>query len=373
MKISDYLEPEIVATHYNGANFVGSETCMECHPDIYKSHLETAHYNTSAIADNEHVKGSFTEGYNELNLTGVRFKMTELNNHLYQYAKAKFGDTLEVRSKLDLDIGSGVKGQSYLTWNGNELYQLQPSYFQPTGSWVNSPSFPEYAVRREVDDTCLKCHVTFAKNTNPKGNSNTYDREKLLLGIDCQRCHGPLEKHVVYHRNTPNSKSAAYVDDYSTYSRQQRLDACAVCHSGLQAQQIKGNPFSFLAGDTLSLYSKNFRSYNLPLELDVHGNQMGLLSKSACFVNTPKMDCMTCHDPHKAERGNADHFNNKCLTCHNVNSINTDNLDVKHTVDQNCISCHMPLSPSKVMKLSVEGQEDEIPVYIRTHLIGIYD
>ena len=66
-------------------------------------------------------------------------------------------------------------------------------------------------------------------------------------------------------------------------------------------------------------------------------------------------------------------FNAKCLSCHEVNSINKVVEGQEHTASQNCISCHMPLVPSEVMKLKAEDGINEIPVYIRTHLIGIYE
>ena len=373
VEISEYLEPEVAATHYNGENFVDSETCLECHSDIYNSHLKTAHYNTSASADKKNIKGNFIKGYNELNLKGVRFKMIEENNQFYQLSKPKFGDTATIKSKIDIVIGSGVKGQSYLSWKENELIQLQASYFKPTGSWVNSPNFPDFTMNRKVDDNCLKCHATFAKITKETGIGNFYDRSKMLWGIDCQRCHEPLEDHVKYHRKNPGIQSAKFVDNYRKYTRQQRLDACAVCHSGLQGQQLKGNPFSFLAGDTLALYSKNYQNAGIRTKLDVHGNQMGLLSESECFVNSPDLDCITCHDPHKNQRGNANVFNTKCLSCHDIGNINDVTGAQEHTVSQNCINCHMPLVPSEVMTLKLEDEVNEVPVYIRTHLIGVYE
>ena len=193
----------------------------------------------------------------------------------------------------------------------------------------------------------------------------------MLLGVDCERCHGPAEKHVKSHRENPDAMIAEFIDNFSKYTRQQRLDACAVCHSGLQAQQIKGNPFSFLVGDTLSLYSKNYRNANSDTKLDVHGNQMGLLSESACFINSEKMDCITCHNPHNQQRGDLSGFNLKCLSCHDLDNINATVENKKHSYLKDCVSCHMPLIASEIMK--IENSSDEIPVYIRTHLIGVYN
>ena len=75
-------------------------------------------------------------------------------------------------SKFDIVIGSGVKGQSYLTWKEEELFQLQTSYYTPLDDWVNSPSFPTYQYTRPIGDACLKCHTTFATNRHPETFGN---------------------------------------------------------------------------------------------------------------------------------------------------------------------------------------------------------
>ncbi|WP_420320019.1 multiheme c-type cytochrome [Flagellimonas sp.] len=369
---SEYFSPKTVATHFNGEQFVGSETCLECHADIYAQHIGTAHFNTSAIADSTNINGSFEKGANMLDLKDVAYVMKKEGDSFYQHTRIKNRDVNPAPSKFDLVIGSGVRGQTYLTWEEDALFQLQPSYHTPSDSWINSPGYPTYNVKRPISDACLKCHVTFATNTNAK-NGNVYDKEKMLYGVDCERCHRPAAKHVVYHRNNPEDSLAKHMLKLAELPKQQRLDACAQCHSGLRQVLLKGSPLSFLVGEDLSEHSQNYVSNDTNGNLDVHGNQYGLLTKSKCFKQTETMDCSTCHNPHKNQRGDTDYFNQKCMQCHSSEKV-TCNV-VEHEMEHknsDCIACHMPSSPSKIMMAQVGQDSVETSFFIRTHLIAIY-
>lgn len=370
---SDYYNPKILATHDSGQEFVGSQTCMECHSDIYTSHLKTAHHRTSSIANDSTILGSFDQGSNILDLEYVRFTMESRLDTFYQHIEYK-NRLKQTTSPFDVVIGSGVRGQSYLTWDGNKLFQLQASYYTPNDNWVNSPGFPTYAIERPVRDGCIKCHVTFAKNQNI-GEGNQYDKSQMLYGIECERCHRPAAKHVTYHRKHPEAQIAKFMLRIDSLSRQQRLDVCAQCHSGPQNQQLKGNPFSFLTGENLSEYSRNMSPMGSSEIPDVHGNQYGLLTRSACFKQTPNMDCTTCHDPHKNQRGDISYFNQKCMECHSGNATLCSAHDAQIIpFKNNCISCHMPLTPSQSMTVMLNSTDSlETSFYIRTHLIKVYD
>lgn len=371
---SDYGSPDVLATHFNGEEFVGSETCIECHADIYASHIETAHYNTSASADSQNIKGSFEEGSNILDIESTLFTMYEERGSFYQHAKIKNRLKKTPPERFDIVIGSGVRGQSYLTWKEDQLFQLQTSYYTPTDSWVNSPGYPSYSIERPIRDACIKCHVTFAKNNELSKQGNGYDKNQLMYGIDCERCHRPAKKHVVYHKNNPEDEAPKYMMKYDTISKQQRLDACAQCHSGSRNRLLQGNSFSFLAGNNLDEYAKNFNSRKIESKLDVHGNQYGLLLKSECFKQTETMDCSTCHNPHKNQRGNTDYFNQKCMSCHSTTTVDckADASDLSQ-MENNCIACHMPTTPSQAMKVQLDRDSLQTSFNIRTHLIGIYN
>lgn len=374
---SAYLPIKPIAMHSNGNGFSGSGVCAECHLDIYNSHIETAHFRSSAKANRNSVKGRFDTDENFFHLNdSIEFKMHTRKDTLYQKIFSKSNDSLIHTSRFDAVIGSGTKGQSYLTWQDSSLYQIQVSYFAPNESWINSPGYPSnrLASIRPIQERCLECHVTHAKNTKSFNKRNVYYKSQIMYGIDCERCHGPSLNHVNFHKENPLDTVATHIIKQSDLTRQQNLDACALCHSGLRIRGSK-DPFSFVVGDTLKQFSiPDYTEKSLD-KLDVHGNQYGLLSASKCFKKSDVMNCITCHNPHKKQRNNHISFNKKCQTCHNIGEDNhgvcTASDEVKKTSNNNCIQCHMPLVSSKVMK--IETAADTLkPVQVRTHLIGIY-
>lgn len=371
---AEYHDIDPIAEHPNGLKYVGSGSCAECHLDIYRSHIETAHYRTSALADTTTVKGNFTFGHNRYELSEMlSFDMVKTDSGLYQRAYFSNNNTDIYRHRMDLVIGSGTKGQSYLTWHDNDLFQLQVSYFKPLDIWINSPGAEPKVIStlRAVNNRCLECHTTFAKNVDNNLLNNTYDRNQILLGIDCERCHGPLGKHVQYHKGNPGAKSPKHVMRFDTLTRQQQLDACALCHSGLGTP--KRPSFSFLSGDTLTHYLQPDEASGALDSLDVHSNQYGLLIASKCFAQSNEMSCITCHDSHKNQRGQFLYFNEKCVSCHGVAQVQcTVNVQMAGHDQKDCINCHMPLFNSEAMRVQLENDTTETPVQVRTHFIAVY-
>jgi hypothetical protein len=373
---SYYTAIETMAIHYNGKGFAGSSQCLECHKDIYISHLETAHFMSSAIANKDHIKGSFELVNNYFSLNdSIYFVMTKKHDGYYQETYSKKNGLFDSK-RLDITIGSGTKGQTYLNWQNDSLFQLQVSYFTKTDSWANSPDY-EFEYRKQqrpIESRCLECHTTFAKNKESilELDSNTYDRSQIIYGIDCERCHGPALKHVNFHRENPEIKIPSHVTQYKDLSKQQRLDACALCHSGTASKSFN-TPFEFDIGDRFNQYPVNNLTEKDAKDLDVHGNQYTLMSSSDCFKVSGTMDCSTCHDVHSKERGNTPVFNNRCLNCHSSSDTTNCSLENSNNMgNTDCIKCHMPLIASKSMFISTHKDSLTNNVKVRSHFIGIY-
>ena len=111
---------------------------------------------------------------------------------------------------MDITLGSGRQGQTYLFWQENVLFQLPVSYHAPSDSWSNSPGYPtdQILFNRSVSARCLECHATYFKSGKPTDGNETFDRKQVMLGVDCERCHGPAARHVTFHLKNPSGRKA---------------------------------------------------------------------------------------------------------------------------------------------------------------------
>ena len=355
--------------------YAGSASCMSCHKDIYYKHINTAHFLTSGFATQINIKGSFDTSKNTFDyLNGSRVGMEKRTDGFYQVAYINNNE--KKRQRFDMVIGSGTKGQSYASWTGNFLFQLPITYFTSADQWSNSPGYPnKIAFNRPITSRCLECHATYAEKMDaPETGPEAFDKGSLIMGVTCEKCHGPAAKHVAFQTENTTEKKGKFIINPALFSRQQSLDQCALCHGG-RLQKTKPS-FVFAAGDKLADYFLIDSVSPDVNSIDVHGNQYGLLKASKCFLKSNTLTCNTCHDPHTNEKGNAAVFSQKCIGCHN--DKHADAVLCKMTaklgpkINNNCTNCHMPQQPSMAIAVMLQGSSMPTPALMHTHLIKNY-
>lgn len=353
--------------------FAGSATCVTCHKDIFDKHLNTAHHLTSQPAVEKYIKGSFAPGKNAFAFDEfVKVQMEKRDSGLFQ---VEYFKGAEKRAEhMDIVIGSGTMGQSFMYWNHNHLFQMPTTYFAAADTWSNSPGFPDKVIfNRAITSRCLECHTTYGKTISIEGEEpEKFDRKQIILGIDCERCHGPAAKHVEFQTQNPNEKTAKYIINPALLTRLQNLELCALCHGG-RMQKIKPS-FEFTAGDKLSDFFIVDTTAPNAENIDVHANQYGLLRASKCFKMTTTLTCNTCHNTHENERGRTTLFSERCMTCHTKehnNFCKISSLPVA-TLKKNCIDCHMPLQSSRNIAVMLPGKDVPTAALIRSHYISVY-
>lgn len=355
-------------------DYAGSESCAGCHKNIYESHVHTAHYLTTRPALAKYIKGSFEPGKNEFDYDSGRIvKMEKRDSGFYQVGY--YQGSQRIIQRFDIVVGSGSKGQTYITRSQHQLYQLPVSYFTAADNWANSPLYPIYPVlfNRPITSRCLECHSTFASVMSaPAVEPEEFD-SRMIYGVDCEKCHGPAAKHVAFQTDNPKETKAKFIRNPATLSRQQKLDLCALCHGG-RLNKTKPS-FEFVAGDKLSDFFAMDTTAPNPDNIDVHGNQYALLRSSKCFKESNTMTCNSCHSPHKNERGNLALFSQRCMSCHNNENNHACKLtaSIGPSISLNCIDCHMPKKASHTITELLPGDKNPTAALIRSHLIKIYN
>lgn len=348
------------------AGYVDESACVACHTDK-AAYRQSAHALTTSWPHAGNLKGNFAPGANTMatadpNLT---FRMEKIGADHFQTANLVTPvQTMQRRERIDVIVGSGRKAQTYLYWDQDLLLELPVSYWMPTGEWMNSPGYPDGTANfdRGTSDRCLECHATSFTTRQPP--RNRFVRDSLVLGISCQKCHGPGGEHSARMQSGASTAGSAIVNP-AKLPRARQMDLCSLCHAGV------GKPLaptlSYTAGDVLAKYM-SITPADPAKPVDPHGSQFQTLSQSRCYREGETLTCLSCHDVHQTQR-RADAYAQSCLSCHEVQSCGKFPA-LQDQIRGKCVDCHMPLQTTAKIVMRLGGERHQPQV--RTHRIGIY-
>lgn len=352
-------------------DFLGDAACQECHQQIAIAYARTGHHLTSQLPTKDSILGSFASGQNVLK-TGdpdLHFRMDAKESGFYETAVFWQPPDQKTRTeRIDIVTGSGDKGQTYLYWKGNQLFQLPVSYWTDLKAWINSPGYTEGVADfdRPILPRCLECHATYFLSIPSPKAENYYKKTGFVLGISCERCHGPGRAHVDYERSKPVAASSGnhLIVNPASLARDRQIEVCAQCHGGIG--QAITPAFSYIPGQQLENYI-TLPHPDAEARVDVHGNQVALTQRSRCYRSS-QMTCTTCHDVHAPEHAAAS-YSEKCLQCHQDRDCG-EFVKLGAKIRENCIDCHMPLQDSNQIVSDLNGQQ--VKARIRNHWIKVY-
>src|SRR5206468_3484039 len=171
--------------------------------------------------------GSFSSGQNSFSYNPqTKIVMEDRDSGLFQVVYVDGKETEADR----LDITFGAKhAQTFLYWQGNKTFELPVSYYTSVHTWASSPGFSSSQVNfnRFIGKNCYECHSSYIETKlkmTSAGVDEELDKNSLVYGIDCERCHGPAINHVNFHLAYPEIKQAKYIVTHRSLSRQQELD-----------------------------------------------------------------------------------------------------------------------------------------------------
>src|SRR5688500_10581682 len=159
----------------SGEDVAGTETCPDCQQSIAESDSHTPHFLTSRPGTNEPVLGSFDSGKNVYALS-ERLKVVMEETPSGPVRRAFVAGKEVGKKPIDITLGSGRQGQTYLFWEDDVLFQLPVSYHAPSSTWSNSPGYPtgQILFNRSVSSRCLECHSTHFKAGKTISDNETF-------------------------------------------------------------------------------------------------------------------------------------------------------------------------------------------------------
>ncbi|HXJ94880.1 MAG TPA: multiheme c-type cytochrome [Terriglobia bacterium] len=215
---------------------------------------------------------------------------------------------------------SAAIGETYVLEKDGQLYESRVSYFSELkglgitmGAGGSMPTNIVDAAGRVMgrDDKlrCFGCHATNAT----QGRELTLDT--MTPGVQCERCHGPSDKHLAGLRQANPEMGAMKhlgalsTDEVSTF--------CGQCHRTWEEIALSGK---------LDITDIRFQPYRL----------VG----SKCYdPDDARISCLACHDVHHAVDTKTTDYDSKCQACHagGKPKARTCKVSTSH-----CASCHMP-------------------------------
>ena len=239
------------------AGYAGDAACAACHQEKVAAFMRTAHHRTSQAADRNSIAGRFDDGENILKTSNPElfFKMEANDGGFFQTAVSGIPpDTTSRTERFDLVIGSGGKGQTYLCWKGDQLFQLPVTYWTELGQWVNSPGYRDGVAdfSRRVPPRCLDCHASYFESL--RASTESLPQYRICVGHFVREV--PRSRSRAHCASKPSrrpSSSAQLIVNPARLSRDRQIDLCALCHAGIG--ELRAPPFSYVPGKAVGQIS----------------------------------------------------------------------------------------------------------------------
>jgi predicted CXXCH cytochrome family protein len=337
----------------------GGDLCAPCHRQIYETYRKTAmaHSLYQPRPDNTIEDYRVNNRYYH-QASDTHFQMLERDGKYYQRRYQIGFDGKETNideEQIDFVMGSGNHARSYLhrTAAGTLVELPLAWYAEKGGYWAMGPGYdrPDQAdARRKVGYECMFCHNAFPQI--PAGHSD-YRAEPVYStlpeGIDCQRCHGPGDRHVAA-AQTPGATMDAIrksIVNPAQLDPARQMEVCMQCHLETTSfpfpQSIRKygrEPFSYKPGEPLAHFMLFFDHGPANQDRFQIVSSVYRLRMSECFRKSAgKLLCTTCHNPHRANL--PARYNEVCVGCHRE-SLNQMVRSGRHSGAMNCVDCHMP-------------------------------
>lgn len=362
----------VAAATHSPHQYVGWQACTECHSKRVEEFQQTRHFLALRFPDQVNFPRGFQRAFGQFQPahSPVAFEMAATAGTATLTATPVASNSPPVRSPIEFIYGAdGGTDEVYFTRRGDQLFELPVAWLHPQDQWGASLFDPHGAgdLSRPLTPQCLECHTTWVDYH--RGTLNEYGPlQRDLVGVTCERCHGPAKSHVEHHRSHPKETKGVDIVAPKSMTREQRMDLCAQCHTN--TVRHRKAPFSYRPGEAIE---EAFRILKMRYpEEDRVANQVQYLKESRCYQQSESLTCISCHDPHHATpKSQSSRAHDVCSSCHQPADCGAEERLPMGVRDQ-CVACHMPLRNKVQVGFTTRDAEVVFPATRYEHRIAVY-
>lgn len=352
--------------------YVGPQACAGCHDERLEECKSSSHFRTCRFPATELLPRGFSEGVNTFRRKNASlvYEMTKTpdGKPLQTAIEQRAGQTFRTESSIDLILGAkDLSDEVYLSWHkDNSMWELPIAWVYARDNWGAS-GFDATAESgdhaRPLTLRCFECHNTWFEHL--PGTLNVYRPESLIVGVTCEKCHGPAKDHVDFHRQHPDEKKPHHILYPLSLERERLIEVCTQCHSN--AVRHKGAANSFRPG--MLLEDHYFTTHPHNSEDDHVANQIPNLRQSKCF-QASDMTCISCHDPHHTSEPVKPTYMATCIQCHKQDECHLQ-PDIPTALRDACVDCHMRKYVKVNVNFDLENELYVPPTLRAEHRISV--
>jgi predicted CXXCH cytochrome family protein len=343
------------------SGYVESKVCAGCHLTKWESYRRTGMARSFYRPRPGNTIEEYGKPYYHAPSSTYHEMVQHDGRHFQRQYQIDFNGkrTNESEAEVDFVIGSGNHSRTYLhRTSRNTLIELPLAWYAEKGGyWAMNPGYdrPDHQGRRRlIGDDCMFCHNSYPQIPAESERGLDPVFTSMPEGIDCQRCHGPGERHVALASNPKTSRGdvRAAIVNPARLNADRQMEVCLQCHLETTSFPLPNSivryeraPLSYRPGEPLQDFMLHFdRAVGRDPDdrFEIAGSAYRM-QRSACFQKSNgALRCTTCHDPHDVPRGQAaERYTAVCRQCHGA-AFGRLVASGKHTSSNDCVGCHMP-------------------------------
>ena len=366
--------------------YVSSTVCKSCHSNQHESWHKSYHRTMTQAASPQVVAASFENV--ELSFRGQKATLERRGDEFWVDMVDPLWEMQQVARHVDVSYAVGaprVQRRIVMTTGSHhfqvywfnrdafsrELWQFPWRYHLVEQRWVHRqnvflqpPNGPLGIGFRVWNTDCISCHTVGGKPGFDVSTGLSVDTSVVELGISCEACHGPGQRHVeIFSAKDAASKQIrdTAIVHPAKISPARSAQICGACHSShvvSDPESAVTDGLKFRPGEDFTRVAR-FRvppdepdSFATRFWADGVSRSGGReylgMVKSSCFEHGA-MSCISCHSMHSYEKREDQlsprmETNEACYQCHE--SWREDlTAHTHHAADSSgslCYNCHMP-------------------------------